>query len=109
MTEKVVVYMGKIDDIIATLEALRDYGGWSHAVLVPEIFHGMSYAPSKKVPYFRLPMALPEMIAKEEYRKSLSTVTGKGVMACSLLVIKPESAGKFAWPNASADVREASP
>lgn len=89
------VLMGDIDGLIKELEGAKEQG-YSHAILGGGM-DGTCYAPSNKVRLFRLAMCLPEEIAKEEYRKSLGTVTGRGVTPLILLLIKPEAKDHFAW------------
>ena len=53
--------------------------------------NGQAYAPSKKTPLFRLPLAVTERVFAEPDRRTLSTMTGpKGVAWYALVFLNDE-------------------
>lgn len=87
--------MGDIDSVISELQRFKE-DGFTH-VIASSNMHGTAYSPSRKVPAFRLPMAIPENVAKENFRGTLSTVTGKGTRQILLVFANEDTKERFVW------------
>ena len=98
------IYVWTIDQYIAWLEDIKK-DGFKHIIHAVKPFHGTNTAPSKRVPLFRLSMALPEEIVLEEYRNDLGSVI-RDMIPCLCVVVKPEKEYKINWPDDKDEIKE---